>query len=233
MSLSDELLRMLARRVGVSPTWTDWDGSEKTASLDTLRGVLKALGYPSGSDGETRNTLAALDAGVAAASPQSRFVTARVGQAIVLPPSFGQGERLELEYEDGERRAVAPVEGLEGALSLPAPDRPGYHRIRGASEEYTVATAPERCFTFRDLSGGAAGWGLAAQIYSLPAGPSAASAISAAWPIWRGSRPSAAPIFWRSRRLTRSSPSRSASTAPIRPRRVSFSIPSTPISSWR
>jgi 4-alpha-glucanotransferase len=169
MSLSDALTRMLARRVGVSPSWTDWDGSRKSASLDTLRGVLNALGYPCGGDAETRNTLAALDAGVAAAS-QARFVTARVGQPLLLPPGLGRSERLEVEYEDGGRLAVEAVEGPEGALTLPALRRPGYHRIRGASDEVTVATAPERCVAFRDLSGGAAGWGLAAQIYSLPAG---------------------------------------------------------------
>jgi 4-alpha-glucanotransferase len=168
MSLSDELVRRLARQAGVSPTFTDWDGSEKTASLDTLRGILDALGYECQSDAQTRDALAAFEAGAGVA--RARFVTARVGLPVLPPRGAVAGERVEIEYEDGEKRTVTLLEGAQGAAALPPLERPGYHTARLRAGEFTIATAPERCFTFRDLSGGRSGWGLAAQIYSLRAG---------------------------------------------------------------
>ena len=170
MGLSDQLTRELAARAGVSPTWRDMSGKERPVSVESLRALLAALDCPAAHDDEIRNSLAALDAGIAAAANQAGFVTARVGQPIPLPVRGAPGERVEIAFEGGETRVIASVDGFGGALTLPPPDRPGYHRARLKSGEFTVATAPRRCLSMLDVNAGRRGWGIAAQIYSLGSG---------------------------------------------------------------
>jgi 4-alpha-glucanotransferase len=164
--MSDETLRQLAAKAGVAPHWTDQAGSERAVSPDSLRAILSALGLPADSDSALRNSLSMLESGVNATAT-SRFTTARIGQPVSLPFHAPGGTSVEIAMENGAHRIVTSEDGFDGALTLPAFDEPGYHTVRTADGEFTVATAPERCITFADLNGGATGWGLAAQIYSL------------------------------------------------------------------
>jgi len=163
----DELVRNLASRVGVSTIWRDQTGSDRVVSIGTLRHILHSLGYPSESEGEVRNALSALDAGVNMQSAQSHFATARVGQPVALPVPAPPGTTVEVTYESGATRVVSSLDAFEGSLTLPPFDQPGYHSVHLPTGTYTVATAPERCISFLDLNDGRPGWGAAAQVYSL------------------------------------------------------------------
>jgi 4-alpha-glucanotransferase len=164
--MSDETLRLLAAKAGVAPHWTDQSGEERAVAPDSLRHILGALGLPAGDDAALRNSLSMLESG-GSATTSSRFTTARVGQPVSLPFSASGGASVEITLESGAHRVVTSEEGYDGGLTLPAFDEPGYHSVRTADGDITVATAPERCITFSDLNAGAPGWGLAAQIYSL------------------------------------------------------------------
>ncbi|MDP3321815.1 MAG: 4-alpha-glucanotransferase, partial [Bosea sp. (in: a-proteobacteria)] len=164
--MSDDILRQLAVKAGIAPRWTEQTGAEREVSAQSLRFILQALGLPAGTDAELRQSLATVEAG-ANLSAQSRFTTARTGQTVVLPIAAQAGSPVELTLEDGTRRTVRSEEGYDGSLTLPAFDRPGYHTVHLDDGDFTIATGPERCITFADLNGGNAGFGLAAQIYSL------------------------------------------------------------------
>jgi 4-alpha-glucanotransferase len=163
--MSDAMLEDLASRAGVAIFWRDQTGADRRVGAESLRAILAALGFPAGSEGETRESFARIDAEARAAA--ARFTVARVGQPIALPFAGPAPERIEAALEDGAVRAIRPIEGPAGRLTLPGFETPGYHRLRLPDGERTVAVAPKRCVTFADLSGGAPGWGLAAQIYAL------------------------------------------------------------------
>lgn len=163
--MSDELLRELAGKAGIQSIWTDQTGQSRIVAPATLRAILAALSLPCESENDMRNALSMLELGIDRAGAD--FVTARVGQPFALPVAASPGLAVEVEFENGALRSVSPIEGLEGTLTLPAFDEPGYHRVRVAGHEFTVATAPERCVTIGDLTDGRPAWGLGAQIYSL------------------------------------------------------------------
>lgn len=162
--MTDDILRQLAMRAGIAPEWTDQTGTLRQVSPDSLRAILLALGLPTAGDEALRNSLAAIEANPLSGS--ASFVTARVGRPVDLPVAGEAGMTVETVREDGTRRTVT-ADRSGDRLSLPAFDEPGYHSIQLDSGTITVAVAPARCITFPDLSGGRAGWGLAAQIYSL------------------------------------------------------------------
>ncbi|MDR6873085.1 4-alpha-glucanotransferase [Bosea sp. BE125] len=164
--MSDDTLQQLAIKAGVVPYWTDQAGRERAVTPETLRAILAALGLPADTDSALRNSLSLVESGVSPVAA-SLFTTARVGQPVSLPLHAPGGSVIEIVLESGAHRVVLSEDGYDGALTLPPFDEPGYHTVRTAVGDFTVATAPERCITFADLNGGAPGWGLAAQIYSL------------------------------------------------------------------
>lgn len=164
--MSDELLRRLAVKAGVSPEWTDQAGRLNSVSPDTLRAILSAFGLPVDSE---RGLREALDDGISesGAAQTASFLTARTGQPVALGRTGLSGKRLEITLESGERRIVSAQDGADGLALLPAFETPGYHTLHLPDGDVTVAAAPERSVTFADLNEGRAGFGLAAQIYSL------------------------------------------------------------------
>jgi 4-alpha-glucanotransferase len=164
--MTDDTLRTLATRAGISSEWTDQANSERRVSPETLRAILMALGLPADSDAELRNSLSIMESDVSP-SMASRFTTARVGQPVTLPTPFGDQHTIEVEFEGGARRRLGAHEGVNGTLTLPPFADPGYHTVLAADGPYTVATAPARCVTVGDLTSRRDAWGLAAQIYSL------------------------------------------------------------------
>jgi 4-alpha-glucanotransferase len=163
--MTDEILRNLAARAGVAPDWTDQTGALRAVSPQSLRAILAAIGLPANTEAEIRESLLAAE--MRESGLASRFLTARVGEPVDIP--FPQPFRgiIEISLEQGERRVIRPVEREAGRIRLPPFDTPGYHRLHADDGDITIAVAPPRCVTFADLSGGATGWGLAAQIYSL------------------------------------------------------------------
>lgn len=164
--MSDETLRVLASKAGISTHWTDQKGAERGVSPESLRAILAAFGLPAGNDDALRNSLSLMENGFGSAAA-SGFTTARIGQLVILPIPVASGTRIEITLESGMRHVVTAEQGRDGALALPPFAEPGYHTVHARQGDITVATAPERCITFADLSGGESGWGLAAQLYSL------------------------------------------------------------------
>lgn len=126
-----------ARAAGLQVDWTDAGGQAKRVSDDALADVLAALGDPPSED--------------------TTFVSGDVGRPIAIDVD-GRGELL---FDDGERSDVAVTR------ELPAINRPGYHRLRIADREITLAIAPPRCFSVADAAPGRRLWGPAVQIPAL------------------------------------------------------------------
>src|SRR6185436_19353403 len=83
------------------------------------------------------------------------FLTVTAGAPIHLP----KGEaHAELVLENGTAHELK-----DGA----AIHTPGYHRLRVADREITLAVAPPRCVTLDDIAPGAKLYGLAVQLYGL------------------------------------------------------------------
>ncbi len=162
LGMTDENLRQLAQKAGVSPLWRDQAGSERAVSVESLREILAALGLPAATGGEIRDSFALLEKGGRNGAP---LITAGIGEPFRLPGACDAG-KIAVTLEGGEEILVAPLQSLPDALLLPAFDQPGYHVAHLPSGDFTIATAPQRCTTFADLKGGS-GFGLAAQIYSL------------------------------------------------------------------
>ncbi len=164
--MSDELLRMLAGKAGIATQWTDQVGVNKEVSVETLRAVLTALSLPCGTPGDIHNSLLAIESGADRATGVP-FVTARADQPAVLPIAAPAGTPVEITFENGAVRVVSSISGIEGIVTMPPLGDPGYHTVRVADQEFTVATAPSRSITVDDMTGGQKAWGLSAQIYSL------------------------------------------------------------------
>ena len=163
--MSDEQIRALASSMGVQSHWTDLKHVDREVSIDTLKAILTALAIPCANDDEIRNSFSALEAGMFRG--RSSFITARVDQPLVLPVNLPAGTVVEVALESGAVRAVSSIEGFGGALTLPPFDTPGYHKIRVNDQEFTVAAAPNRCVSVRDMTQKQTSWGLGAQVYSL------------------------------------------------------------------
>src|SRR5277367_2577370 len=116
--MTDDTLRTLATRAGISSEWTDQANSERRVSPETLRAILMALGLPAGNDADLRNSLSIMESDVSPAMA-SRFTTARVGQPVTLPTPFGGQHIVEVDQERGTRRTLSGHEGVNGTLTLP------------------------------------------------------------------------------------------------------------------
>jgi 4-alpha-glucanotransferase len=168
--VSDRAVLDLARAAGIGVDWVDAAGRPQRVGLDSLRGVLTALGYPAATATEISESGHRLQsAGASATLPP--LITQQVGARLVLPHGSVDGEAQgELAYEDGATislRLRARAKGVVG----PVLDRVGYHRLRLAgrevTREVTVAVAPARCVTVEQRGAGRRMWGVAAQLYGL------------------------------------------------------------------
>ncbi|MBY0317953.1 MAG: 4-alpha-glucanotransferase [Reyranella sp.] len=141
--MNEEAVLARARTAGLAVDWTDAMGRPQRVRTESLRRLLEALD------------------GVDAVASPPPLVTARLGQPISIAGVDGD-HPAELALEDGELKSVMVRCG-----ALPGIRRPGYHRLRFAGREVTLAVAPPRCVTLQDIGGGERMWGVAAQVYSL------------------------------------------------------------------
>src|SRR5277367_4457639 len=137
--MTDDTLRTLATRAGISSEWTDQANSERRVSPETLRAILMALGLPADNDAALRNSLSIMESDVSPAMT-SRFTTARVGQPVTLPTPFGGQRSIEVKLEGGGCRTLTAHEGINGTLTLPPFLDPGYHIVLASDGPFTVAT---------------------------------------------------------------------------------------------
>ena len=141
--MNEEAVLARARSAGVAVDWSDAMGRPQRVRTESLRRLLEALD------------------GVDAPLITPPLVTARIGRRITIP-GIDADHPGELVLEDGEAKPVVLRDG-----ALPGIRRLGYHRLRFADREITLAVAPPRCVTLQDIGGGDRMWGVAAQVYGL------------------------------------------------------------------
>jgi 4-alpha-glucanotransferase len=141
--MNEEAVLARARSAGLAVDWTDAMGRPQRVRTESLRRLLDALD------------------GVDAVAGPPPLITARLGQPISIP-GIGADHPAELALEEGEVKSLMLRDG-----ALPGIRRQGYHHLRFADREITLAVAPSRCVTLQDIGGGERMWGVSAQVYSL------------------------------------------------------------------
>jgi glycogen operon protein len=180
-------LDKLARAAGIAPDWWDLSGRVTAVGEDTKRAILTAMGLPSETVGEARDSLQRLLAETSD-RPIPLAHTIFVGRPFELPlgPDLSRGLRsftLAIETEAGEALAVTvqPGEGrierhttrdgrIVGRRWVRLPELPvGRHRVHlDRPEISTVLTvAPATCHLPDDLAHGRRRFGIAGHLYSL------------------------------------------------------------------
>jgi 4-alpha-glucanotransferase len=158
----DDAVRELAREAGIASEWTDAADKPQRVSVETLRSILTALELPC----ETKTDIAESRARLCERNGAARtFFTATAGNATPLPGLPGDAA-AELVLESGGQQSIT-LRTLDGVAVLPPIDTPGYHRLRLADREITLAVAPHRCVTFEDIAPSEKLWGLGIQLYAL------------------------------------------------------------------
>lgn len=163
---ADAAIRKLAVACGLSPSWTDHTGKDRSVSGDDLRRILAACGVAcSNADqiAESRRRIV-LESGARALTP---MIVATVGEPLLIPADHLEPSHGRIAFEDGDHQDIRLHEHADGYLRADPIQRTGYHRLLIGESETTLAIAPPRCFTAADASGGKLAWGLTAQLYAL------------------------------------------------------------------
>ncbi|HSC17742.1 MAG TPA: 4-alpha-glucanotransferase [Rhizomicrobium sp.] len=163
--MSDESLRRLARAAGLQVEWTDSEGRPLEVAPDTLRAVLRALGYPADSPKDVEDSRERIDEAARQLPP---LITAHPHGVVPL----GSVGRARLQLEDGSWRGLPLVPRETGGAGIQAPDSIGYHRLELDDSTHILAVAPPRCYGIGDVAPGRRLAGIAVQIYSLCGGHS-------------------------------------------------------------
>jgi 4-alpha-glucanotransferase len=146
--MSEQAVRARAREAGLAVDWVDAMGRPQQVKTEALRRILDSLDVAQDS------------------SDVRPLVTARVDARIELPGLSSDADMpAEIVLEDGGVRSVT-IRGGKGA-TVPAIGKAGYHRLRFAGREITLAVAPARCVTLEEMGAGRRMWGVAAQVYGL------------------------------------------------------------------
>src|SRR4029077_10356431 len=146
--MNEEAVRARARQAGLAVDWVDAMGRQQQVRTESLRRILESLDGTQDQPG------------------LPPLVTARVDARITLPNRASEADtRAERTLEDGSVRPVTIRGGK--AATVPAVGQPGYHRLRFADRESTLAVSPARCLTLEEVGAGRRMWGVAAQIYGL------------------------------------------------------------------
>jgi len=162
--MSDLQLHHLARRAGVAVDWIDANGRAQQVSEANLRRILGALGHPADDPDSVASSLAALeDAEDGQHLPP--LLTADVDAPLDLSHWCEAASLVHTTLDDGSEQALR----LDAHGKLPAGLPIGYHRLNINGEGFTLAVAPQRCFTLADAQHQATprAWGISAQLYSL------------------------------------------------------------------
>lgn len=164
--MTDEVLRDLARRAGISVEWQDYAGNPRTVAAPVLRKMLAALGLPA----DTSRSLSASRRQLTRRSTLAELpplVTAVAGRPTRLDVGGTEPVPARLHLERGGGRDISLIPA-RGRLRVPAVAEIGYHRLAMGDREIVLAVSPARCRSIEDVVPDARLWGLAAQLYALP-----------------------------------------------------------------
>ncbi|MGL5827945.1 MAG: 4-alpha-glucanotransferase, partial [Angustibacter sp.] len=138
----DEALRQLAQALGIGTEYWDWQGQHQQVSLSTIRAVVGAMGYPTGSSAEIFAAAQFInDRPWQRVVPPIVVVTAGETRWIPVHLPHGTPVSADIELEDGSRRALVQQDHwveprvLAGALvgeatfAIPVDLPLGWHRI--------------------------------------------------------------------------------------------------------
>ncbi len=160
--MKDSSIHELARRAGIMVEWRDYADKAHAVTTESLRAILAAVGLPAESSDDLAQSRHRLDL-----QELPRLITATAGEPIPLPLSAEPASsQVRLCEENGTNRDLN-VQASGRSFVLPAIEAPGYHRLTVGRESLTIAVAPRRCPTARDVTGSEKTCGLAAQIYAL------------------------------------------------------------------
>jgi 4-alpha-glucanotransferase len=164
--MSDDVLRDLARRAGISVDWQDYAGNQHVVGSDVLRRVLSALGLPADTSRELSSSRRLLTRR-SSLLDLPPMVTAVAGRPTRLDVGGNESMPAQLFLERGGTRDLALLPA-RGRLRVPAVAETGYHRLVVEDREIVLAVSPARCRSIEDVVPDARLWGLAAQLYALP-----------------------------------------------------------------
>ncbi|MEH6564298.1 MAG: 4-alpha-glucanotransferase [Halopseudomonas sp.] len=162
--MNNSQLARLASTVGLSVDWTDAHGKPQTVGDAALRKLLAALGYAAETEAEIGASLerATMERDQAMAGP---LITLVAGHPCPLGDRFHRFARCEITTEQGEHIETQLDHKACLVQSLPY----GYHQLRIADQQLTLAVTPASCQSVDSLTGETEAriWGLSAQLYSL------------------------------------------------------------------
>ncbi|MEL1087100.1 4-alpha-glucanotransferase [Pseudomonas sp. OB66] len=162
--MSDAQLEILASRAGLAVDWIDANGRQQKVAPAVLRNVLIGLGHPASTAQEIDASLLELQE-VQQDRHLPPLLTCDVGIALDLSRYFSPETPCEIHLEDGSQMNLK----LDNEAMLPGLIPVGYQQVHIADQYFTLAVAPERCFSVADAvdSPIPRAWGLSAQLYSL------------------------------------------------------------------
>ncbi|WEK07132.1 MAG: 4-alpha-glucanotransferase [Candidatus Pseudomonas colombiensis] len=162
--MSDAQLEILASRAGLAVDWIDANGRPQKVEPRVLRAVLAGLGHPAESAQDIETSLLQLQL-VQQTKELPPLLTVDVGQGLDLAHYFEPLAPCEIHLEDG---AILNLK-LDAEGVLPGLIPVGYQAVSIADQHFTLAVAPERCFSVADAvdQPTARAWGLSVQLYAL------------------------------------------------------------------
>lgn len=155
--MSDTAVRQLAQQAGIAVDWIDAEDRPRQVSVPSLVRLLTALGFPCSSAGDLRESGERLK--LLHTNPP--LITTTAGVPTPVAPLDGEVP-AELVLEGGWRRPLTLHRG-----TAPPVVATGYHKLRYADREVTLAVSPPRCVTLADIAEGRKLWGIGVQLYSL------------------------------------------------------------------
>jgi 4-alpha-glucanotransferase len=163
---ADASIRKLAIASGLSPSWTDHTGQDRTVSGDDLRRILESCGVSCSNISQIADSRRQLMQDIGGRSLPAMIV-ATAGEPLLIPADHLEPSHARIIFEEGDAQDIWLHEHADGYLRADPIHRIGYHQLQVANTQTTLAIAPPRCFTAADVSGGAPVWGLTAQLYGL------------------------------------------------------------------
>ncbi|KAA0012728.1 4-alpha-glucanotransferase [Billgrantia pellis] len=162
--MKEPRLLQLAEAAGLMVEWEDSEERPQRLSAATQRELLARLGYSADSAEAIEASLERLR-GPESPAQWPPLITAERGIVTDLPSPLPAGTEFTLSLEQGDLLH----DRLDARGRLPPVGVAGYHRLRIADAELTVAVAPARCFTPADAGHDERPrlWGLAVQLYAL------------------------------------------------------------------